>query len=70
MKELGTSSNPSANLCLVYNCYGSVQNPSSCAMPSPGSGNNGNVMGYYDVDNYSTAYTHTEAYTYDSVGTG
>ncbi len=38
--ELGTSSNPAADSCLVYNDYASVANPGSCAVPSQGTGNN------------------------------
>jgi hypothetical protein len=44
--RLGTSSTPNANYCLVYNYYAG-SNPTSCAIPAAGTGNNGSVMGYY-----------------------
>jgi RHS repeat-associated protein len=63
--ELGTTSNPTADDCLVYNYYGS--SPTSCALPSPGTSNNGNVMGYYDQDSATPSLSHTATYTYDGV---
>ena len=66
--EVGNSGNPSAIACLVYNYYVAVSNPSSCAAPAQAtSGNNGNVMGYYHLDNYYPVVSHTAAYTYDGV---
>ncbi|HMD84667.1 MAG TPA: RHS repeat-associated core domain-containing protein, partial [Terriglobia bacterium] len=66
--QVGNSSNPSALACLVYNYYAGVSNPSSCAAPAQAtSGNNGNVMGYDDLDNASSNVSHTAAYTYDGV---
>src|SRR5271157_2730664 len=66
--QVGNSGNPSAISCLVYNYYAGVSNPSSCAVPSQAtSGNNGNVMGYYHLDNYYPVVSHTAAYTYDGV---
>jgi YD repeat-containing protein len=57
---------PSANYCWVYNYYG-VANPTSCAVPTAGtSGNNGNVTGYYYLDN-TNPYTHTDVLTYDTL---
>src|SRR5208337_4125828 len=63
--ELGTTGNPTADYCLVYNYYGS--SPTSCALPSPGTNNNGNVMGYYDQDGATPSLSHTATYTYDAV---
>jgi len=59
-------SNPSAYSCLVYNYYSDVGNPSSCATPSAGVQNNGNVAGYWYQDSVNS-YSHTAAYTYDSL---
>ena len=64
--ELGTTGNPTAYDCLVYNYYSGVSNPSSCATPSQGTTNNGNVMGYFDQDSVN-AFSHTATYTYDNV---
>ncbi len=66
MIELGTTSNNSANYCLVYNYY-SGSNPASCAVPSPGAGNNGNVMGYWYSDNTNSTLNHTATYAYDNL---
>lgn len=44
LMELGNSSNLTADYCLVYNYYTSVANPTGCAMPSQGTGDNGNIM--------------------------
>jgi RHS repeat-associated protein len=66
--EVGNSGNPSAIACLVYNYYVGVSNPSTCAAPAQATtGNNGNVMGYYHLDNYYPTVSHTAAYTYDGV---
>jgi len=49
--QLGTSTTPAANYCLVYNYY-PVANPTTC-ISTPGtaaSGNNGDVTGYYYSD--------------------
>jgi len=67
MLELGKSGNNTADFCWVYNYYTSVGNPTGCAAPSQGTGNNGNVVGLYDLDNNSSSMTHTEAYAYDNV---
>jgi RHS repeat-associated protein len=64
--QLGTATNNSANHCLVYNYYSDVGNPSSCAAPSQGTANNGNVMGYWYQDNVQP-WTHTASYTYDNL---
>ena len=58
-----------ADYCLVYNYYAGVTNPSTCtATPSTGTiGNNGNVIGYYNLDTYNSGFTRTEAYGYDKV---
>ena len=66
--QVGTAANPSSLTCLVYNYYAGVSNPNSCALPSQAAtGNNGNVVGIYDQDNYWTSNTHTEMYTYDNL---
>jgi RHS repeat-associated protein len=70
MIELGTggsSGNPSAYSCLVYNYYSDVSNPASCATPSQGTRNNGNVMGYLYQDSVNSSFSHTASYTYDGV---
>jgi RHS repeat-associated protein len=66
MIELGTTGNNSANYCLVYNYY-SGSNPSSCALPSQGASNNGNVMGYRYQDSVTSSQSHTAAYAYDTL---
>jgi YD repeat-containing protein len=63
--ELGTTGNPTADYCLVYNYYGT--SPTSCALPSSGTTNNGNVMGYWYQDSVNTSFSHTATYTYDGV---
>lgn len=65
--EIGTSSNPAADSCRVYNYYAGASNPTSCALPSPGTNNNGNVAGYYYVDNANSVLSHSAVYTYDAV---
>ena len=42
--ELTIPSIPAGGYCLVYDYYGS--GPTSCTLPSQGTNNNGNVMGY------------------------
>ncbi|MGH9396815.1 MAG: hypothetical protein ACRD18_08185, partial [Terriglobia bacterium] len=51
MIELGNTSNPAADYCLVYNDYASLGNATSCAAPAQGTGDNGSVMGIFDQDN-------------------
>ncbi len=63
--ELGTTGNPTADYCLVYNYYGS--SPTSCALPSAGTSDNGNVMGYWYQDSVNSSFSHTATYTYDGV---
>jgi RHS repeat-associated protein len=66
--ELGTTSgSPSADYCFVYNYYSDKGNPTSCAAPSQGSKNNGNVMGYWYQDSVNSSFSHTATYTYDTV---
>ena len=67
--QLGTSSNTSADYCLVYNYYAGVSNPASCVSnPTQSStGNNGNVAGFWYQDNVNTTYNHIAAYGYDHV---
>jgi RHS repeat-associated protein len=62
--ELGTSSFPSGNYCLVYNYY-SGSNTTNCAVPVQGSGNNGNVMGYWYQDSINVSLGHQVTNTYD-----
>lgn len=66
MIELGTTSNNSGNYCLVYNYY-SGSNPASCAVPSAGASDNGNVMGYWYNDNTNSTLNHTASYAYDTL---
>jgi RHS repeat-associated protein len=66
MIELQKTSDSSHNYCLVYNYY-SGSNPASCAVPSPGINNNGNVMGYWYSDNINSSQSHTAAYGYDNL---
>jgi YD repeat-containing protein len=67
--ELGNSTTSlSAVGCWVYNYYGPTYEPSSCALPSQGTNNNGNVMGYFYQDTtWNPTWDHTAAYTYDGV---
>ncbi len=65
--QLGTQSNESADYCLVYNFYMDKSNPNSCAVPSPGVQNNGNVMGSWYLDNYTSGFSQTVTNTYDNV---
>ncbi len=57
--------------CLVYNYYGGMGNPTSCAAPgSPpaGSSDDGNVMGYFFQESPrrpNPSLGHTTTYTYD-----
>lgn len=67
MAELGNTSSATAISCRVYNFYAGASNPSSCAMPSQGSTNNGNVAGYYYLDSANSGLTHTASYGYDTV---
>lgn len=67
MIELGNTSTASAHYCLVYNYYAGAANPTSCAVPARGTGNNGNVMGFLYQDSVNTSLSHAEAYAYDSL---
>lgn len=70
MIELGSTSNPSADSCLVYNYYAIEGSPASCAMPTQGTGDNGNVMGYAYQDNQTTLSPnlgHTATFQYDAL---
>ncbi len=66
MVELGTAANQTADSCRVYNFYAGTTNPTSCAMPSQSTNNNGNVAGYYYSDS-ANALSHTATYKYDGV---
>ena len=65
--ELGTSGNPAADSCRVYNYYANTSNPTSCALPSQSTNNDGDVAGYYYVDNVNSSLSHSATYTYDAV---
>jgi RHS repeat-associated protein len=65
--ELGTTSNSTADYCLVYNYYSGVSNPSSCAVPTQGTTNNGSTMGYWYSDSVNSSFDHAATYTYDHV---
>ncbi|MGH9450012.1 MAG: hypothetical protein ACRD11_05655 [Terriglobia bacterium] len=67
MVELGNTSNPSADYCLLYNAYANVVNPTSLAVPSQGAGDDGNVMAVFNQDNVNPGMSHTAAYQYDSL---
>jgi RHS repeat-associated protein len=71
MIQLGTTSNPTADYCLVYNYYSSWTAPSSCPsssqLPPTGTTDNGNVMGYWYDDNVNSTLSHTATYAYDHV---
>jgi YD repeat-containing protein len=71
MIELGTNGgNLSADYCLLYNYNSTWTPPSTCPdpslVPTSGSGNNGNVVGYWYLDNVNP-FSHTAAYSYDAV---
>jgi RHS repeat-associated protein len=64
--QLGTTASTPATYCLVYNYYGG-SNPATCLAPGQSStGNDGNTMGYWFLDNASV-YSHAATYTYDHV---
>ena len=63
--ELGTPGNNAATFCFVYDYYGA--GPTGCSLPSPGTNNNGNVMGYWYNDNFDSNFPNKESYTYDSL---
>jgi RHS repeat-associated protein len=74
MIEVGTAAsgnNAYADYCLVYNYFSSWTPPSSCpapsSVPTSGSGNNGNVMGYWYQDSVQSGFSHTASYGYDGV---
>ncbi|MGH7971511.1 MAG: hypothetical protein ACREIC_22565, partial [Limisphaerales bacterium] len=63
--QLGTTSSSSAYSCRVYNYYTSLGNPGSCGVPSQGTGDNGNVVGYLYQDSVNASLTHKASYAYD-----
>ena len=69
--EIGTATTHAADSCRVYNYYVGVANASACSeLPSgwpQGANNNGDVAGYYYVDNISSGLNHSATYTYDAV---
>jgi RHS repeat-associated protein len=65
----GGLATPTADSCQAYNYYSDVPNPTTCVNgtpPSQGTHNNGNVIGYYHVDN-ANPLNHQLAFTYDAV---
>ncbi|MGH9435960.1 MAG: hypothetical protein ACRD06_08170, partial [Terriglobia bacterium] len=58
--------NPASVSCVVYNYYGNVANPTTCAVPSQGTGDDGNVLGKLDQDNSNTSLSHTASLAYDA----
>jgi RHS repeat-associated protein len=56
---------------LVYNYASSWTPPTSCpspsSVPTSGSGNDGNVMGYWYQDNVNPSLSHTATHTYDTL---
>jgi YD repeat-containing protein len=71
MMELGIPGNPSINYCLVYNYFSTWTAPTSCpspsSVPATGSGNNGNVMGYWYQDTTDPTFSHAATYQYDNL---
>ncbi len=72
MIELGNSSgSPSSNSCLVYNYFSTWTPPTVCPLPAQaptsGTGNNGNSMGYWYLDNTSSGFNTTVTNGYDNV---
>ena len=67
--ELGTSATHAADSCRVYNYYANAANASACSETTwpTGSNNNGDVAGYYYVDNINSGLDHAAIYTYDGV---
>ena len=71
--DVGTTGNPTAEYCKVYNYYSNStwSVPTSCPTQSTtlptGTTNNGNVNAFWYQDNSRPASGHTETYTYDSV---
>ncbi len=65
--QLGTTSNHTADYCLVYDYYGSL--PTSCptSPPTGTTGNNGNVRGYWYQDSALSTASHKRSYSYDSL---
>ncbi len=63
--QLGTSSNPNAHSCLVYNWYAWVASPTSCAVAAQGTGNNGLLWSYLYQDTGNASLSHTGSFGYD-----
>jgi hypothetical protein len=51
----------------MYNYYLGTPNPTSGAMPSQSTNNNGNVAGLYYSDSVNTGLSQTASYNYDAV---
>ncbi|MGH9359689.1 MAG: RHS repeat domain-containing protein, partial [Terriglobia bacterium] len=63
---LGTSSNPFADYCLVYNWYANSYYPNSCTpTPQAWGGDNGSLWNSYYGDNVNPSLSHTELFYYD-----
>ncbi|HXH51285.1 MAG TPA: hypothetical protein VNM47_18250 [Terriglobia bacterium] len=74
-EQFGSPSQPNAISCIVYNYYSNQPIPGGCDVPAQGAGNNGQLRSDYDNDEASgnpnrVAYpsSHTDTYTYDSLG--
>ena len=65
MIQLSGTSN--GGYCLVYNYYADESNPTSCAAPTQGKQDNGNVIGYWYQDTVQTGFSHSASYGYDGV---
>ena len=63
---LGTSSNPFADYCLVYNWYANSYSPNSCTPTPQGfGGDNDMLYNSYYGDNVNPSLSHTELFSYD-----
>jgi RHS repeat-associated protein len=65
--ELGTTSDPTADYCLVYARNWAADDPTACAggPPAQGGYNGGNAIGVLYQDNVNSSLSHAEAYSYD-----
>ncbi len=67
----GGGSNTYASYCLVYNYFSTWTPPTSCpdpsSVPTTGTTNNGNVMGYWYKDVPLSTANHKLSYGYDSL---
>jgi YD repeat-containing protein len=64
--QVGTTSTPAANSCLVYNYYPNQATPNTCTEPGyQAVGNNGNLAAYFYQDATNLSLGHTASFTYD-----